>query len=366
MAPSDISEDDRRWMAAALTLAARGLGRVAPNPAVGCILVKDGFAVGRGWTQPGGRPHAETEALRRAGAAAKGSTAYVTLEPCSHTGKTGPCADALIAAGVSRAVVAMEDPDERVSGRGVAKLRDAGITVSLGVMSDEAARLNRGFLLNRTEKRPLVTLKLATSLDGRIATTSGESKWITGPDARNDAHLLRMDHDAVLVGIGTALADDPSLTCRLPGTQMGEGARIVLDTKGRLPATARFCDGAMESLQVVGTDCQAPAINSVVRIEVQENVDGPGLSIPDVLTALAEHGITRLMVEGGGETAASFLRAGLVDRVQWYRAPLVLGGDGIPCIGALEIEALASAGRFFTRDSRQIGADRVDRLECVE
>ena len=209
---SSETSRDWRYMAAALTLAERGLGNVWPNPAVGCVIVKGGRVVGRGWTQPGGRPHAESEALRRAGAAAKGATAYVTLEPCAHHGKTPPCAEALIEAGISRLVAAMADPDSRVSGRGFESLKAAGIDVSIGLGGEQAARLNGGFRSRIESGRPLVTLKLATSLDSRIATQSGESQWITGTASRARGHLLRAQHDAILVGSGTALADDPSLT----------------------------------------------------------------------------------------------------------------------------------------------------------
>ncbi|MGY4803023.1 bifunctional diaminohydroxyphosphoribosylaminopyrimidine deaminase/5-amino-6-(5-phosphoribosylamino)uracil reductase RibD, partial [Teichococcus aerofrigidensis] len=218
---------DVAQMRAALALAARGLGNTWPNPAVGCVIVKEGVVVGRGWTAPGGRPHAETEALRRAGAAARGATAYVTLEPCCHWGRTPPCADALIAAGVARVVVAMQDPDPRVDGAGLRRLREAGIAVASGMLEAEARALNAGFLKRLASGLPLLTLKLATTLDGRIATRAGESQWITGPAARRAAHALRGRHDAVLVGSGTALADDPDLTCRLPGFAPVPTVRVV-------------------------------------------------------------------------------------------------------------------------------------------
>ncbi|MGE5148370.1 MAG: bifunctional diaminohydroxyphosphoribosylaminopyrimidine deaminase/5-amino-6-(5-phosphoribosylamino)uracil reductase RibD, partial [Candidatus Eiseniibacteriota bacterium] len=238
-------------MQAALVLARRGLGNVWPNPAVGCVLVQPGSGggrvVGRGWTQPGGRPHAETEALARAGAAAKGATAYVTLEPCSHHGKTPPCADALIDAGISRAVVALEDPDKRVSGAGIAALRAAGIPTEVGLLGEAAAALNAGFLLRVREGRPFVTLKLATTLDGRIATASGESRWITGEVARDWAHGLRAGHDAVMVGIGTALVDDPELVCRLPGLPLRPTVRIVVDSALRLPVGSRLVQGTAQA-----------------------------------------------------------------------------------------------------------------------
>ncbi|WP_420416866.1 bifunctional diaminohydroxyphosphoribosylaminopyrimidine deaminase/5-amino-6-(5-phosphoribosylamino)uracil reductase RibD [Pacificispira sp.] len=361
MAPPSDNPDDARWMRAALSLARRGLGRVAPNPAVGCVLVRDGRVVGRGWTQPGGRPHAETEALARAGAAARGATAYVTLEPCSHFGQTGPCADALIAAGISRAVVAMPDPDSRVSGRGVDRMRAAGITVDTGLLEADAARLNAGFLSHRLRGRPVVTLKLATTLDGKIATAAGESQWITGTEARADAHLLRMTHDAVLVGIGTALADNPALTCRLPGAP-GEGWRVVLDSMGRLPPDAALCDGTRPTLQLVASDASEDAPGGVERIVVPRS-SGGGLDPASCLTALADKGVTRLMVEGGGAVAASFLRDGLVDRIVWYRAPFALGGDGRDGIAPIGLVRLSDARQFLSVASRALGRDRVEVLE---
>src|SRR5918994_6733853 len=230
------SEQDRAHMAAALALSRRGLVNTWPNPAVGCVIVREGRVVGRGWTQPGGRPHAETEALARAGDQARGATAYVTLEPCSHWGRTPPCCDALIAAGVARVVVATGDPDPRVDGRGMRRLREAGIAVDQGLLEAEARAVIAGFVRRITRGLPLVTLKLATTLDGRIATASGESRWITGAAARRAAHALRARHDAVLVGSGTVLADDPDLTCRLPGMERGVPiARVVADARLRTP-----------------------------------------------------------------------------------------------------------------------------------
>ncbi|HZH46891.1 MAG TPA: bifunctional diaminohydroxyphosphoribosylaminopyrimidine deaminase/5-amino-6-(5-phosphoribosylamino)uracil reductase RibD, partial [Roseococcus sp.] len=231
-------------MRAALALAGRGLGNAWPNPAVGCVLVRQGRVVGRGWTQPGGRPHAETQALDRAGALARGATAYVTLEPCSHHGRTPPCCDALVAAGVARVVVAMRDPDARVDGRGLARLRAAGIAVEEGLLEAEARADQAGFLHRITAGLPLVTLKLASTLDGRIATEAGESRWITGPAARREVHALRARHDAVLVGSGTVLADDPDLTCRIPGMHRAAMLRVMADARLRLPVTARLVSGA--------------------------------------------------------------------------------------------------------------------------
>ena len=316
--------------------------------------------LGEAGPSPAGRPHAETEALLRAGDRAKGATAYVTLEPCSHFGKTGPCALALIEAEVSRVVIAIEDPDPRVAGNGITMLREAGITVEVGLCAEEARGLNAGFLSHREVGRPIVTLKLATSLDGRIATATGESKWITGPEARADAHLLRARHDAVLVGIGTALADDPSLTVRLPGTET-QPVRVVLDSQARLPSSAALCDGAAETIQLVDSAFKAgTAPPNVTRFGVATTTDG--LSIPDVLSALAAHGITRVMIEGGGQVAASFLNADAVDHVVWYRAGVVLGSEGRPGVGTLAATALVDMPRFELRERRRIGADFVDEL----
>ncbi|MHA1570365.1 MAG: bifunctional diaminohydroxyphosphoribosylaminopyrimidine deaminase/5-amino-6-(5-phosphoribosylamino)uracil reductase RibD, partial [Alphaproteobacteria bacterium] len=311
-------------MRAALALSRRALGNAWPNPAVGCVLVGAGGAVvGRGWTQAGGRPHAETEALRRAGSSAKGASAYVSLEPCDHHGRTPPCSKALIDAGIGRAVVAIEDPDARVSGKGIATLRAGGIETIVGVLAEDAEEINLGFFLKQRENRPLVTLKLATSLDARIATASGDSQWITGETARARAHLLRARHDAVAVGIGTALADDPQLTCRLPGLPTRAPARVVFDSQLRLPATSKLATGSGDGPVLVitgeGADKERAAplqACGITVIEVERDADGR----PDVAASLrvvADYGITRLLVEGGGILAASMLGADLVDRIAW-------------------------------------------------
>lgn len=351
-ATSETSPDDATHMRAALALAARGLGRVWPNPAVGCILVRDGIVVGRGWTQDGGRPHAESEALARAGNAARGATAHVSLEPCAHHGKTPPCAEALVAAGVARVVAAIEDPDPRVAGRGVAALRTAGITVDVGLCAQQAADVNAGFFMRIGQGRPLVALKLATSLDGRIATRSGDSKWITGEAARRRAHLLRATHDAILVGAGTAIADDPELTCRLPGLSGRSPVRIVLDRHLRLPAGAKLLSGARSvPTWIVGSPAADPARRQAVQeggaivVEVIDDAGGR-TSMPDMLKALGDRGLTRLLVEGGSAVAASFLRQDLIDRIYWFRSAAVIGGDGLPAAAALGIDRLADAKRF--------------------
>ena len=355
-------------MRAALTLARRGLGNVWPNPAVGCVLVapeggRDARVVGRGWTQPGGRPHAETEALARAGAAARGATAYVTLEPCGHQGKTPPCSTALIEAGIARAVIAFEDPDPRVMGKGVAAMRAAGIDIATGVLAGEAAALNQGYLERAGGGRPMLTLKAATTLDGRIATAAGESKWITGETARRWAHALRARHDAVMVGIGTVLADDPELTCRLPGLPARPTVRVVMDSKLRLPLDGRLARGAGAAPVWAVTREGAPedraaalAERGVEVIEVAAGGDGR----PDpaaALAALGRRGLTRILAEGGGALAASLLAADLVDRLAWFRAARLIGGDGVPMPAALGIGQLADAPSFVREETRRAGDD---------
>ena len=353
-------------MRAALALARRNLGQVWPNPAVGCVIVKESRVVGRGWTRKGGRPHAETEALAQAGAAARGATAFVSLEPCSHHGKTPPCADALIAAGVGRVVAALEDPDPRVSGAGIARLREIGIAVETGLCAAAAEELNGGFFSRVRHGRPLVTLKLATSLDGRIATATGESRWITGPAARERAHLLRATHDAVLVGTGTALADDPQLTCRLPGLETRSPVRIVIDRLLRLPATLRlFTEADRVPTWVVTLASSDPERRSVladqgVKIIAAEPDPAGGVDLGVLLRRLGDEGLTRLLVEGGGRLAAALLRAGLVDRLVWMRAPLLLGGDGLPAVAALGLGTLAGAPRFTLLSSEVADGDMIE------
>ena len=360
---------DRRFMALALALAGRGLGNVWPNPAVGCVLVKEGRIVGRGWTQPGGRPHAETEALARAGDGARGATCYTTLEPCAHHGETGPCAEALVQAGIVRAVVALEDPDPRVSGRGNAMLEAAGIEVAQGCMEAEARALNAGFLSRVEKGRPHVTLKLASTLDGRIGTRSGDSRWITGAPARARGHLMRARNDAVMVGAASALADDPALTCRLPGLDGQSPVRIVIDGTAPLPAShALIADAGVHptwivSTQELGGDGRHGAWreSGVEVIEVAAEADGrPSLSA--ALEALAARGLTRVLVEGGGRLAASLLGAGLVDRIEWFRAPGAIGGDGVPALAALGVERANDMPRFHRVSSTSLGEDVLDTL----
>ncbi len=351
--------NDADWMAAALTLARRGLGRVWPNPAVGCVIVANGRVVGRGWTQPGGRPHAETMALAQAGDAARGATAYVSLEPCAHHGKTPPCADALITAGVARVVTPMEDPDPRVSGKGVERLRKAGIIVETGLMTAEAEALNCGFLLRQRLGRPWVTLKLATSLDGRIATATKESQWITGPAARARVHMMRANHDAILVGSGTIQADDPALTVRLAGLDDRSPVRVVADTHMRLPATSQLARTAAQTpvwlchgAGAVG----AADLGDVVPVPTKVDDNGH-LDLDDMLSTLGQRGITRTFCEGGGALAAGLMTKGLVDELIVMNAGVVIGGDGTPGLSAMGVTALAQAPRFDLVRAEKIGAD---------
>ncbi|ARJ70634.1 bifunctional diaminohydroxyphosphoribosylaminopyrimidine deaminase/5-amino-6-(5-phosphoribosylamino)uracil reductase RibD [Paracoccus contaminans] len=321
-------------MAHALRIARRGLGNTWPNPAVGCVLVRQGRVVGRGWTQPGGRPHAERMALDAAGGAARGATAYVTLEPCAHHGRTPPCADALVAAGVGRVVSALTDPDPRVAGRGHARLRAAGIEVAEGICAAEAAAMQQGFLSRVTRGRPMVTLKLAGSFDGRIATAAGESRWITGDAARRHVHLLRLMHDAVMVGAGTARADRPALNVRGFGP-VRQPVRVVIR------------QGAIPDLPPEDAD-HGPLLV----------LPGP---LPKAMAMLAERGLTRVLCEGGGQLAGALLAQGLVDQLACYTAGLVLGAAGRPAIGDLGVQALGDAPRFRLVESRPIGGDLFHR-----
>ena len=352
---------DDRHMRHALTLAERALGRVAPNPAVGCVIVSaEGRVVGRGWTQAGGRPHAETVALAQAGEAAHGATVYVTLEPCAHFGQTPPCADALIAAGVARVLAAVEDPDPRVKGKGFEKLRAAGIEVVAGVLEKEAAALNAGFFLRVTQNRPLVTLKIAQSKDGKTIRKSG-GQWITGEEARRFGHLLRAKHDAILIGTGTALADDPELTCRLPGMEDRSPQRIVLDTQLRLPTRSKLATTARQVPVLVMTAAQggdALRAPGVEIVEIAKN-DSGRLDLAAVLRELARRGITRLLVEGGATVAAAFLEADLVDRLEIFTAPIELGDKG-----GGEIEGLAAThARSNPVETRMLGDDMLETCD---
>lgn len=356
-----VSETDRRFMRLALTLAARGLGNTWPNPAVGCVIVRDGIVLGRGWTQPGGRPHAEVRALAQAGAAARGATAYVTLEPCAHHGQTPPCATALAAAGVARVVTALTDPDPRVAGRGHALLRAAGVAVTEGVEAEAAQRLNLGFLTRVVEGRPMVTLKLALTLDARIATATGESRWITGPEARRRVHLLRARHDGVLVGAGTARADDPDLRVRDLGIAR-QPLRLVADSRLGLSPGSRLGQSAREAPVWLLHGPQAPAAarrawekRGAVLIECATDPLGR-IDIADALQRLGGRGLTRVFCEGGGGLAASLAGAGLADELVVFSAGRLIGADGTPGLAALGVTRLGAPEWQLAR-AEKIGED---------
>lgn len=328
------AETDRRFMAAAIRLSRRNFGLTATNPSVGTLIVRDGVIVGRGVTALGGRPHAEPQALAEAGDLARGATAYVTLEPCAHHGRTPPCAEALVAAGIARVVGATSDPDPRVSGKGYAILRAAGIEVVEGVVAEAAADMLAGYLTRSLSKRPEVILKLAVSADGMIGRRGEGQVAITGAVARAQVHLMRAEADAILVGIGTALADDPELTCRLPGLEARSPARIVLDAALRLPpasklaATARKVPlllasslGAENARRATLADCGA----GFLAVEFHEG----RIALPELLEDLGAQGFMTLMVEGGARTARHFLDEGLVDRIALFCGPAAIGEGGI-------------------------------------
>ena len=363
---------DIAHMRAALALARRGLGRVWPNPSVGCVVVAERRVVGRGWTSPGGRPHAETEALMRAGSSARGATVYVSLEPCCHHGRTPPCSKALISAGVARVVAPMVDPDPRVNGAGFAALRAAGIAVEIGVGAEEARELNQGFFLRLGEGRPLVTLKTATTLDGRIATHSGQSQWITGALARARAHLLRAQHDAVMIGAGTAIADDPLLTCRLPGLGAASPVRILVDPRLRLPLTSALVRTARQIptwvLALASADATRRAAFTGCGVEIIDVPMGKDdrLDATAMLRVLGGRGLTRVLVEGGAALAAALLRERLVDKIAWFRSARLIGGDGVPTAAAFGIDRLTDAPAFVRQAIEPCGEDVLETYARAE
>jgi diaminohydroxyphosphoribosylaminopyrimidine deaminase/5-amino-6-(5-phosphoribosylamino)uracil reductase len=324
--------DDRRFMAAALRLSRWNTGLTATNPSVGSVVVKDGAIVGQAVTAPGGRPHSETQALAVAGDRARGSTVYVTLEPCSHHGRTPPCANALVAAGVARVVVCLNDPDPRVSGRGLAILREAGIAVETGLLEDEGRRALAAYLSRQTRARPYVTLKLALSADGMIG-RRGEELAITGPQSRAQVHVMRAESDAILVGIGTALADDPELTVRLCGLEDRSPLRIVLDRRLDLPLTSRLVASAgdVPVVAVAEPFCDThPSNETKLRALMSAGVEIlQAANLTDLLGNLATRGISSLMVEGGAQVARSFLAAGLVDRIVLFQSDIAVGEGGL-------------------------------------
>jgi diaminohydroxyphosphoribosylaminopyrimidine deaminase/5-amino-6-(5-phosphoribosylamino)uracil reductase len=366
-APAD-SSDDARYMQLALSLGRRGLGNTWPNPAVGAVIVKDGVIVGRGWTQAGGRPHAEIVALSQAKRQAKGATLYVTLEPCSHTGKSQPCADAIIKAGIARVVSAIEDPNPEVGGQGHARLRDNGIIVDIGLFAEEARRAHAGHIVRLSKSRPHVTLKLAISADGKAGLAGRKPVAITGEQARNHVYLMRAQSDAILVGIGTVLSDNPQLTCRLPGLFERSPVRVVLDARLRVPMSVTVVSTVRETPTWIFTSNKASPIAEdilqqkgckVFRVDETQG----RLDLDEMLKILAGEGITRLMVEGGPTMAAAFTAADLVDEAVFLRASMVVGADGIAPLEGMKLETLT--GKLASRGKEQLGADTVEIFERI-
>ncbi|WP_411333315.1 bifunctional diaminohydroxyphosphoribosylaminopyrimidine deaminase/5-amino-6-(5-phosphoribosylamino)uracil reductase RibD [Metabacillus indicus] len=357
--------EDREYMMTALRLAEQGIGQTSPNPHVGAAVVKDGRIVGLGAHLKAGEPHAEVHAIRMAGAEAEGSTVYVTLEPCSHHGKTPPCADLLIQSKVRRVVVAVEDPNPAVAGRGIRKLRNAGIEVELGVSKEEAAELNKIFFHYIKKKRPFVTLKWAGSLDGKTATVTGESKWITGKEARKDVHSYRERHDAILTGIETVIKDNPSLTCRTEHAKK-QPVRIVLDTHLRIPETAAVLnDGLAETWLIAGSGAPAEKVNRLEKKAKVIKMNTPFIKMEELLQTLGEMGVTSLFVEGGATVHGSFIESGMYNEVISYTAPVLIGGEGAPSLaGGTGIKEINKAIRLKIKSAELIGEDL--KLVCVK
>ncbi|MDO9411908.1 MAG: bifunctional diaminohydroxyphosphoribosylaminopyrimidine deaminase/5-amino-6-(5-phosphoribosylamino)uracil reductase RibD [Pseudolabrys sp.] len=358
--------DDLRYMQLALSLGRRGLGNTHPNPAVGAVIVKDGVIVGRGWTQPGGRPHAEVVALNQAKRKAKGATLYCTLEPCSHEGKSPPCADAVIKAGIARVVSAIEDPNPEVAGQGHAKLREAGITVDVGLCADEATRAHAGHIARVTKQRPHVMLKLAVSADGKAGLAGRKQVAITGDEASSRVYRLRAQNDAILVGMGTILADNPRLTCRLPGMFAQSPVRVVLDAKLGVPMSVTVISTLNDTPTWVFTSHKASEIAQEIleskgaRVFRVDETQGR-LDLDEVLKVLATEGITRLMVEGGPTVAAAFVAADLVDEAILLRSPKEIGDTGIDALEGMKLEALT--GKLTSLSSEPLGVDTLEHYE---
>ncbi|MFQ5849393.1 MAG: bifunctional diaminohydroxyphosphoribosylaminopyrimidine deaminase/5-amino-6-(5-phosphoribosylamino)uracil reductase RibD [Candidatus Binatia bacterium] len=351
---------DEHYMRLALRLALKGAGRTSPNPLVGAVLVRGGRIVGTGYHQRPGGDHAEIAALKRAGKLARGATLYLNLEPCDHQGMTPPCTLSLIQSGVERVEAGMVDPNPLVSGRGVRRLRQAGIHVHIGLLEKECRRLNEGFIKFITRRVPFVILKLAASMDGRIATSRGDSRWITAEVARRYVHRLRNQVDAVLVGVGTVIADDPRLTCRLAGGR--DPWRVILDGHLRIPLTARLLHqrGPARTVVVAGTRVSAKKVKAVEACGAQVwrfPLHGGGIPFPSILKRLAEMGFLSIMIEGGGTTAARALVEGVVDRVLFFYAPKIIGGDGRRMIEALGIEKISHCKNIKDVEIKRFGED---------
>jgi diaminohydroxyphosphoribosylaminopyrimidine deaminase/5-amino-6-(5-phosphoribosylamino)uracil reductase len=369
---SPAAAEDADFMAAALALGRRALGRAAPNPAVGAVIVSDGIIVGRGWTKPGGRPHAETEALADAGASARGATLYVGLEPCSHYGKTPPCADAIIAAGISRVVSALEDPDPRVAGRGHARLTAAGIEVTTGIGADVARRANLGHILRVTEGRPMVTLKLAETADGFAAGGEHDKRLaITGAAANARVHVMRAMHDAIMVGIGTARADDPLMTVRLPGMEDIKPLRVVLDyrlelsPRSRLATTARDYPTLIIAAEDAPLDAERALAETGIEVTRIPADKSARLELRIAVAVLAQRGITRVFSEGGPRVAKELIGAGLADEVVIFTAPKPFGANGVPVLAREARRKLEQAAHYTLAEDAFAGPDRLRRYARV-
>ena len=362
-----MSQLDKSWMDHALGLASRGIGKTATNPSVGCVIVKDGIILGRGRTGENGRPHAERmaldDAMVRWGAdQIRGATAYVTLEPCAHHGKTPPCTEALIAHEIQRVVSPLMDPDPRVAGRGFAMLRDAGVAVEIGESENAARHVLRGYLSRVERKRPFLTLKLASTLDGRIATRTGESRWITGAPARARVHLMRAHSDAILIGVGSVLADDPTLDVRLPGMEHARPVRVVADSRLQTPLTGRLAKSANEQPVILITSEEADQDRAeafralgadIVPVPMWQGT----LSMKEAFAQLAVVGVGSLLCEGGGRLAASLIREGLVDELVWFTAGAAIGDGGSASVSDFGVEALISMPRFSQISQERVGDD---------
>jgi diaminohydroxyphosphoribosylaminopyrimidine deaminase/5-amino-6-(5-phosphoribosylamino)uracil reductase len=362
---------DVQYMQQALELARGGLGFVSPNPLVGCVLVKDGAVVGRGYHQRFGGPHAEVYALQEAGPQGRGAVLYVNLEPCSHMGKTPPCADAVIQAGVSRVVVALRDPNPLVAGTGLARLAAAGIAVTVGVCEEAAHKLNETFVKYITTRRPFVTLKSAITLDGKIATRTGVSQWITGELARQEGHRLRHAADAILVGIGTVLQDDPQLTTRLPDGLGVNPLRVIVDSTLRVPLQAQVTDVASDRRTLIVTTARAPmAHREALCTRGVEVVCLPAygdgwVDLEALFRYLGERGVASVLVEGGATLSATLLRRRLVDKVLLFVAPKIIGGDGISVVGPCGVETMEQVINLRDVVSQRLGNDVLLEAYCT-
>ena len=364
------SQQDTHFMKMALDMSRRSLGITHPNPSVGCVIVKDSHVIGRGWTSRGGRPHAEINALDYASGEAVNSTVYVTLEPCSHHGKTSPCADALVNAKVSRVVIATIDPDPRVSGKGIKIMEDAGIDVEVGLHNEEANRINKGFFHKITLNRPLLTVKIASSKDGKIAHKENKQSWVTGPESRKRGHLYRANHDAIMVGVGTVQVDDPMLDCRINGLEDCSPIRVIVDTDLRCGLDTKLCTSATKiPLWIMTCSKDAKKIakfeNVGAKIFTLDKDRNGYVEIDQVMKALAEQGVTRVLSEGGGKLNASLIKAGLVDRLLWFKSEETIGENGINALYDIDVNKLDQHLNFILIAEGKTGLDSWQEFEIV-